>query len=75
MPATLSPSAPVGRDEVVSRLADGSAVIVDVLPRESFAEGHIPGALSLPLAEIPARAREVLPDPSRDIIVYCGKLT
>lgn len=50
----------------------GGAVLVDVLPRESFLSGHIPGSLSLPLADIPSRAGEILPDLDALIIVYCG---
>ncbi|MFF0767381.1 rhodanese-like domain-containing protein [Nonomuraea wenchangensis] len=30
-------------------LLDGGAVVVDVRPKEEFARGHIPGALSIPL--------------------------
>jgi len=50
----------------------GGAILVDVLPRESFLSGHIPGSVSLPLADIPFRAREILPDLDALIIVYCG---
>ena len=59
-------------EELRARMRAGAARVVDVLPRESFLAGHISGALSLPLAEIPARAREVLPDLDTEIIVYCG---
>jgi rhodanese-related sulfurtransferase len=58
--------------EELSAKIRGGAVLVDVLPRESFLSGHIPGSVSLPLAEIPARAREILPDLDAPIIVYCG---
>jgi ArsR family transcriptional regulator len=62
----------VTRDELERRLLDPGLTLVDVLPRESFESGHLPGAISLPLSEVDARAREVLPDRSREIIVYCG---
>ncbi|MFN7971822.1 MAG: rhodanese-like domain-containing protein [Acidobacteriota bacterium] len=65
----------VTRDEVKARLGDPARPIVDVLPKESYAEAHIPGALSLPLADVEARARAVLPDPRADIVVYCGSDT
>lgn len=46
--------------------------VVDVLPEASFREGHIPGALSLPLPEIPTRTAEIIPDKRSPIIVYCA---
>jgi rhodanese-related sulfurtransferase len=77
MPAPAEVSAPdslpeISRDEIVRRLRDPSLAIVDVLPPESYAEAHLPGAVNLPLADVPRRAREVLPDPFREIAVYCG---
>jgi rhodanese-related sulfurtransferase len=54
--------------EVAKLLADG-AQLVDVLPAETFANEHIPGAVSIPMAEI-ASAPERL-DPTRSVIVYC----
>jgi rhodanese-related sulfurtransferase len=48
---------------------------VDVLPAESYAAGHIAGALSLPLEQVASRAQELLPDRSAEIAVYCGKFT
>lgn len=62
----------ISRDEILRRLRDPSLVLVNVLPREAFAEAHIPGSLSLPVGEIPARAGEVLPDLGREIAVYCA---
>ena len=59
------------REEMIERL-QGGAVLLDVLPRIAYEEGHIPGALNLPVAEIPTRVRRLLPDRSREIIVYCG---
>ena len=65
----------VPRAEVARRLSDPSFLLVDTLPAESYAEGHVPGAHSLPLADIPIRARELLPDLGADIVVYCGGFT
>ncbi len=62
----------VSREELRRRLLDPALVIVDVLPRESWEAEHLPGARSLPLAELPERARDVLPDLDREIAVYCG---
>ena len=71
-----SPDVPeISREELLQRLHDPSLVLVDVLPKDAYAAGHIPGALSLPVAEIPARAREVLPHRTAEIAVYCTKFT
>jgi rhodanese-related sulfurtransferase len=62
----------IARDEVQRRLDDPSFALVDVLPAASFTSGHIPGAISLPLADVQARARQALPDLLQEIVVYCG---
>lgn len=65
----------ITREEIQRRLRDSSLVLVDVLPRGAYAAGHIPGALSLPLGEITARAREALPNHAAEIAIYCAKFT
>ena len=62
----------ITREELARRLRDPALRIADVLPRESYEQAHLPGAVSLPVGEVKARAREVLPDPAREIAVYCG---
>jgi rhodanese-related sulfurtransferase len=46
----------------------GGAVFVDVRDAESYAQSHIPGALSIPLSELPNRIGEL--NPSDWIITY-----
>ena len=70
-----APLEEISREEIVRRRRDPRLVLVDVLPRASYEGGHIPGALSLPLAEVADRAKELLPDPGADIAVYCGSPT
>ena len=65
----------ISRGELVARLRDPSLTIVDVLPHDAWKTQHIPGALSLPLAEIPSRAATVLPDRNADIAIYCASPT
>ncbi|MCI0371516.1 MAG: rhodanese-like domain-containing protein [candidate division NC10 bacterium] len=62
----------ISRDEIHARLGDPSLLLLNVLPRAAFAAGHIPGSLSLPVPEIPERAREVLSDGAREVAVYCA---
>lgn len=67
--------AEISRDELRRRLGDPRLVVVDVLARDSYLLGHIPGALTIPLAELPERAREMLPNLETEIAVYCAKFT
>lgn len=73
----LDPGAPalsgsITHEELLARLGDPALAIINVLPRASFEEGRIPGSLSLPIAELEARAAALLPVPSQEIAVYCG---
>jgi len=56
-------------DELVRRVRSGAVTVVDVRPAEEYRAGHIPGALSLPVAELEARLRELPRD--REIVAYC----
>lgn len=69
------PGHAISREELREGLADGSLTLLDVLPSASYEDGHIPGAVSLPLAEIDATASMLLPDRARPIAVYCGSFT
>ena len=62
-------------DEIHKRLGDSSLALVNVLPHEAFDAGHIPGSISLPVAQIHQRAREVLSNLSQNIAVYCSSFT
>jgi ArsR family transcriptional regulator len=62
----------VERDELVAALRAGRITLIDVLPPESFANVHLPGAINLPVADIPRRAGDVLPDRHAAIVAYCG---
>jgi len=55
--------------ELAARLEKGRVVVLDVRPVDEYAAGHIAGARSVPLAELPAVA-DVLPR-SREIVAYC----
>jgi rhodanese-related sulfurtransferase/DNA-binding transcriptional ArsR family regulator len=60
---------PISRSELRRRMRSGDVVVLDVRPAEEFAAGHLPGALSAPLEELP-RAVRMLPK-EREIVVYC----
>jgi rhodanese-related sulfurtransferase len=62
----------VTREELLEGLRAGRITAVDVLSPESFAVTHIPGAINLPVADIPHRAADLLTDRRAAIVVYCG---
>ncbi|HEY2150168.1 MAG TPA: rhodanese-like domain-containing protein [Vicinamibacterales bacterium] len=62
----------ISRDDLVRALRAGGITLVDVLPPESFAAVHIPGAINLPLVDLLDRARQTLPDQNAAIVTYCG---
>lgn len=60
---------PVDTDELARRVRAGEVTVIDVRPREEYAAGHIPGAVSIPIAELPARIGELRK--RRDVVAYC----
>ena len=65
----------MSREELAARLGDPSFLVVDVRASDLYAEGHIPGAVNLPLADLEAGAAQRLPDRDRQIAVYCASPT
>ena len=62
----------IAREEIFVRLNDRSLLLVNVMPKEAFEEGHIPRSLNLPLGEIETKARQVFPESGRELVIYCG---
>ena len=46
--------------------------LLDVRNPEDFVSGHIKNAISMPVKTIKRSAKELLPDLSQEIIVYCN---
>lgn len=57
------------RDELLARVRAGEVLVLDVRPSDEFAAGHLAGALSIPLDELPARLDELPAD--IPIVAYC----
>lgn len=55
--------------EVSAALQHG-AVVVDVRTPQEFAQDAVPGAVNIPVDQLPRRLSEV--DPSKPVIVYCA---
>lgn len=66
-----------GRDEMeavslreLRRLVrEGAVTVLDVRPADEFEAGHIAGALSVPVAELRKRLREI--PKGREVVAYC----
>lgn len=54
----------------LERLLAAGAQLAEALPREEYDEGHLPGAISLPLKQLTAQTAGAL-DSSRPVVVYC----
>jgi ArsR family transcriptional regulator len=50
-------------------MRNAEVTVLDVRPREEYDAGHIPGAVSIPVAELRRRIGE-LPK-SREVVAYC----
>lgn len=55
--------------ELLRRVKAGAVTVLDVRPLEEFEAGHIPGALSIPLAQLKKRLGD-LPR-GREVVAYC----
>jgi rhodanese-related sulfurtransferase/DNA-binding MarR family transcriptional regulator len=60
---------PVSRVELLDRLRCGAVTLLDVRPEDEFAQGHLPGALNVPLAQLAQRLAEL--PPGREVVAYC----
>ena len=60
---------PIDRSTLVTRARRGEVVVIDVRPADEYVAGHIPGARSIPVAELEKRLTSLPKD--RDIVAYC----
>ncbi len=54
----------------LDRLLGAGAQLAEALPAGEYEEGHLPGAVSLPLKQLTAERADVL-DRGRPVVVYC----
>jgi rhodanese-related sulfurtransferase len=59
----------ISAPELRERLHRGDVFLLDARPRVEYNAGHIPGAVSMPLAELERRLDELPPD--IPIVAYC----
>jgi len=60
---------PVPARELLERARKGLVTVLDVRPPEEFAQGHVPGAVNIPVHELEKRLAEL---PKRkEVVAYC----
>jgi rhodanese-related sulfurtransferase len=66
----------LGLDELRAEL-DGPTPpqLAEILPPQYFEQGHLPGAINLPLEGFAASAVRALPERDAAIVVYCASVT
>ena len=62
----------ISREEILTRLQDRALVIVNVMPKATYDDGHIPGSINLPLADLKAQACRMISNLDQEIAVYCA---
>jgi rhodanese-related sulfurtransferase len=55
-------------DQLLDRLRAESAAVLDVRPEDEFVNGHLPGALNIPLAQLERRLAEL--PAGQEIVAY-----
>jgi rhodanese-related sulfurtransferase len=66
----LSTARRITRLEAIKLASENKAVYIDVRSEQSFASGHIKGAINIPHSQLAARFRDI--PPGRMIITYCA---
>jgi rhodanese-related sulfurtransferase/DNA-binding transcriptional ArsR family regulator len=65
----LGAPTPEEREAMLDRARRGEVTLLDVRPVEEYRAGHLPGARSIPLAELRQRLSELPRD--REVVAYC----
>lgn len=56
-------------DDLAAAYATGTAQVVDVREPAEYRAGHVPGAVSIPMGELPGRLNEI--NRSKPVFVIC----
>jgi len=60
---------PVPAEDLLERVRDGLVTVLDVRPPEEYAQGHVAGALNVPLDRLEERLKDLPTD--REVVAYC----
>ena len=59
----------VSKADLLERVAQGTAIALDVRPADEFDVGHLKGAINIPLADLEKHLADL--PPNKEIIAYC----
>jgi sulfur-carrier protein adenylyltransferase/sulfurtransferase len=63
----------VASSDVLARLDDPARpLLLDVREQDEWQEGHLPHAIHVPRGNLESRVEALIPDKSREIVVYCA---
>jgi molybdopterin/thiamine biosynthesis adenylyltransferase/rhodanese-related sulfurtransferase len=63
----------VSSPEVLGRMGElDRPLLLDVREQDEWQEGHLPGAVHIPRGNLESRVETLIPDRSREIVVYCA---
>jgi rhodanese-related sulfurtransferase len=68
-------STPIEHDDLATRLAAGTIVLLDAQAPGWYEREHLPGAHPLDWDDLPGSARAVAPDHATPVAVYCWNTT
>ena len=69
-PVEASTETSISADRLAYRIQSGSPpLVLDIRRREEFADGHVPGAINIPLDELPTRLTELPSAKSEEIVI------
>ncbi len=64
-------AAPPATEAAIAQLQAEDTVLLDVRTPEEFAEGALPGAHNLELAQVTQKIAQLAPDQNTPLVVYC----
>ena len=66
---SAAPRMPI--QEFKKLLGDNAVIVLDVRSHEAYLQGHIPGAISIPLQSVASHAEE-LKKSGKAVVAYCS---
>ncbi len=60
---------PVVAEELLKRIRSETVLVLDVRPADEFVQGHLPGAINIPLSVLEQRLKELPSD--CEVVAYC----
>lgn len=60
---------PITKEELLKRTQNNNVILIDVRPYQEYQNGHIQGAISIPLTELTNRLNEI--PKHREVVAYC----